>query len=148
MMNIKGEIRHEAFELSELDAISDMLIRDYGSCKVWLFEGMLGAGKTTLIQSICKKLGVEDDINSPTFSIVNEYRTKSGDKVYHMDLYRLKGPEAAQEIGLYELADSGYFCLIEWASAIRYRPPFPHIQIDIQHQKLTRRNLEVRKYEN
>jgi tRNA threonylcarbamoyladenosine biosynthesis protein TsaE len=147
-MEKKGDVFQEEYDLYHLDDVCQELLARYSGYKVWLFEGMLGAGKTTLIRAICQILGVEDDVNSPTFSLVNEYRTKEGAKVYHLDLYRLKNYEAAEEIGLFELADSGYFCLIEWASAIRYRPPFPHIQIDIQHQQLTRRKLEVRVYEN
>lgn len=147
-MSKKGEPWKLEYDLTQLPEVAESLIKKYSHLKVWLFEGMLGAGKTTLIQEIGKGLKVIDDINSPTFSLVNEYKTAKGEKLYHLDLYRLKSLEEAHEIGLFELMDSGYVCFIEWASAIYFRPPFPHLQIDIHHQQFVNRILEARIYEN
>lgn len=78
------------------------------------FYGEMGAGKTTLIREICGQLGVEDNVNSPTFSIVNEYHTGDGERIYHFDFYRINKPEEVFDFGCEEYFDSGCLCLIEW----------------------------------
>lgn len=85
--------------------------------KVVLFKGDLGAGKTTLIKSICKKIGVKDDVQSPTFSIVNEYEALDT-LVYHFDFYRMESEEEAYDIGAEDYFYSGHLCLIEWPEKI------------------------------
>ena len=86
--------------------------------KIWLFEGDMGAGKTTLIKAICKTFNVEDVVNSPTFSIVNEYVDNQNNTYYHFDFYRLKDEEEAIHIGAEEYFDSGNYCFIEWPSKV------------------------------
>lgn len=100
--------------LAELDEVARQLLNLSGDRKVWLFEGGLGAGKTTLIKHLCQQLGVQNHIQSPTFSIVNEYVTEEGTSVFHFDLYRLKYVREAYDIGLDEYLDSGNYCFIEW----------------------------------
>lgn len=78
------------------------------------FHGPMGAGKTTLISAVCSHLGVEDDVNSPTFSIINEYRDSEGEPVYHFDFYRIDDERQALDLGLDEYFDSGALCLMEW----------------------------------
>jgi tRNA threonylcarbamoyladenosine biosynthesis protein TsaE len=78
----------------------------------------MGDGKTTLIKSICKNLGVIDDVSSPTFSLVNEYKTKNGEIIYHFDFYRIKSINEAYDIGIEEYFESGNICLIEWPNMI------------------------------
>lgn len=87
--------------------------------KIWLFQGEMGAGKTTLIKSICTHFDVEDEVNSPTYSLVNEYHTKDGRKIYHFDLYRIEEEEEALDMGIEEYLYSGELCLIEWPEKIR-----------------------------
>ena len=83
--------------------------------KVWLFTGPVGAGKTTFIQAIGRQLGIEDDINSPTYALVNEYRLSQSDEpVYHLDLYRMESLEEGLQFGLEEYLFSGSYCFIEW----------------------------------
>lgn len=82
------------------------------------FRGDLGAGKTTLIKSLCRTLGCQDEVTSPTFSLVNEYRDSNGNPVYHIDLYRLNTIEEALQMGIQEYLDSGHRCLIEWPEII------------------------------
>ena len=82
------------------------------------FYGEMGAGKTTLIRALCEHLGVEDDVNSPTFSIVNEYRTGSGETIYHFDFYRIDKPEEAMDFGVEEYFYGGNRCLVEWPEQI------------------------------
>ena len=104
-------LENEAGErYSTLELLSD------GS-RVIAFTGEMGAGKTTLIKDLCEKLGTEDILNSPTFSIVNVYGTADGE-IYHFDCYRLKNVVEAQEMGAEEYLHSGNLCLIEWPEVI------------------------------
>ncbi|CAA7193777.1 tRNA (adenosine(37)-N6)-threonylcarbamoyltransferase complex ATPase subunit type 1 TsaE [Chryseobacterium potabilaquae] len=80
---------------------------------ILLLKGNLGAGKTTFTQFLMKSLGSNDEVNSPTYSIVNEYNTPKG-KVYHFDLYRLKNIEEVFQIGIEEYLDNSFLCIIEW----------------------------------
>jgi tRNA threonylcarbamoyladenosine biosynthesis protein TsaE len=80
---------------------------------ILLLKGNLGAGKTTFTQFLLKNLGSEDEVNSPTYSIVNEYNTPKG-KIYHFDLYRLKNIEEVYDIGIEEYLDNAFLCIIEW----------------------------------
>ena len=82
------------------------------------FEGEMGAGKTTLIRALCAELGVADDVSSPTFALVNEYRDGRGQPVYHFDFYRLDSVDEAARLGATEYFDSGYLCLVEWPSRV------------------------------
>jgi len=80
---------------------------------ILLLKGNLGAGKTTFTQFLLKNMGSKDEVNSPTYSIVNEYNTEKG-KVYHFDLYRLKNIEEVYDIGIEEYLDNSFLCIIEW----------------------------------
>lgn len=80
---------------------------------ILLLKGNLGAGKTTFTQFLLKNLGSEDEVNSPTYSIVNEYSSPKG-KIYHFDLYRLKNIEEVYDIGIEEYLDNAFLCIIEW----------------------------------
>ena len=108
---------------AELPIVANQLLATMGHRKVLTFEGEIGAGKTTLIKEICRQLGVEEDVTSPTFSIVNEYvyqDDKGADRrIYHMDIYRLETIDEAMEIGIEEYLDSGEICLIEWPKLIK-----------------------------
>lgn len=99
---------------SQLGEVAEKLLQLSKGRRIWLFEGDLGAGKTTLIKHICEKLGVLNAVQSPTFSLVNEYSTHEGSPVFHFDLYRLKNIREAFEIGIEEYLDFGNYCLIEW----------------------------------
>jgi len=90
------------------------------------FEGEMGAGKTTLIRALCEVLGVEDDVSSPTFALVNEYRDGRGQPIYHFDFYRLDSAEEAARLGATEYFYSGYLCLVEWPARVtELLPPHP-----------------------
>lgn len=98
--------------LEDLPKVADEIISK--SHRIIGFEGDLGAGKTTLIKEICRKLGVKDSMSSPTFSIVNTYNDPHGQPVYHFDLYRIKDVEECLDMGMVDYLDSGHYCLIEW----------------------------------
>lgn len=91
------------------------LARDY---KLWAFYGEMGAGKTTLIKAICKELGVHESVSSPTFSLVNEYKTLDNHTIYHFDFYRIKSIEEVYDIGYEDYFYSGNLCLIEWPEKV------------------------------
>jgi tRNA threonylcarbamoyladenosine biosynthesis protein TsaE len=87
-------------------------------CTLVAFEGEMGAGKTTLIRALCAALGVEDDVSSPTFALVNEYREGQGQPIYHFDFYRIDSEDEAARLGAAEYFDSGYLCLVEWPARV------------------------------
>src|SRR5699024_9995725 len=105
------------YGLEEVDAIAEKLL-EKASSRTFLFYGQVGAGKTTLIKSLAKQLGVTDTINSPTFSLVNEHITASSEKLYHFDLYRLNSIEEALDIGIEDYLDSDAWIFIEWPERI------------------------------
>lgn len=108
----------DATELKELDGIAKELLAFIGNHRVLCFYGDLGAGKTTFIKAICRQLGVKDEVQSPTFSIVNEYETSQREPVYHFDFYRLKTEEEAYDLGYEQYLYSNYFCFIEWPEKV------------------------------
>ena len=95
------------FHLSEIKNIATELWRKYHQYKIWAFNAPMGAGKTTFVHAVCDVLGVEDAVSSPTFSIINEYRSASGIIIYHLDLYRLKDDEEAISAGVEDCLYSG-----------------------------------------
>ena len=101
--------------LSEIDAAADEFLRRIGDRRLIAFYAPMGAGKTTFTTALCRRLGVRADaVSSPTFAIVNEYRTAAGEPVYHFDFYRINKLEEALDIGLFDYLDSGALCLMEW----------------------------------
>lgn len=102
------------FKKSDLASAARQFIDQLGSAKTIAFYGEMGAGKTTFILEICKALGVNADMGSPTFSIINEYRNDIEQIIYHIDLYRLKHPQEAIQAGVADCIDSGNYCFVEW----------------------------------
>lgn len=106
------------YNITDLEEIAKKIIGQASGKTIWIFEGEMGAGKTTLIKAICKELGVQSAVQSPTFSIVNEYISNEGETIYHFDFYRLKRESEALDFGIEEYFDSGNICLLEWAEKI------------------------------
>lgn len=100
--------------LKDYPQAAKSFIKAVGEIPVIAFSGELGAGKTTFIKSLCKELGVHSDMNSPTFSLVNEYQTQEGSFIYHFDLYRIEDQEELYDMGYEEYFYSGNRCFIEW----------------------------------
>src|SRR5690242_6751613 len=102
------------FTLENIKSISEKLWRQYNQCPVWAVHGEMGSGKTTFIHALCEVLHVKDVIGSPTFAIINEYRSPVAGTIYHMDWYRLKNEEEAMQAGIEDALLSDNLCLIEW----------------------------------
>jgi tRNA threonylcarbamoyladenosine biosynthesis protein TsaE len=100
--------------IEELPKIAAEFLSAFSSSRIFAFHGDLGAGKTTFIKVLCEQLGVKDAMSSPSFSLVNEYRDEKNNPVYHFDLYRLKSPQEAFDIGMEEYLYSGNYCFVEW----------------------------------
>lgn len=118
-------------DLSDLDRVAKDFLEKIGENSLVAFFAPMGAGKTTFTTAICKVLGVEDSVCSPTFTIVNEYRCKDGRLMYHFDFYRIEKPEEALEIGLYDYLDSGNLCIMEWPENIEELLPEETLRVHI-----------------
>jgi tRNA threonylcarbamoyladenosine biosynthesis protein TsaE len=119
-----------ASSLSDLTGIAQQIIDYAGDARIFLFYGDMGAGKTTLIKTLCGELGSTDVITSPTFSIVNEYA--GPDKIYHFDFYRLKSQSEALDIGCEEYFYSGNYCFMEWPEKIPDLLPDNYMRVTIE----------------
>lgn len=118
-------------DLLDLDRAAKDFLEKIGENSLVAFFAPMGAGKTTFTTAICKVLGVEDAVCSPTFTIVNEYRCKDGRLMYHFDFYRIEKPEEALEIGLYDYLDSGNLCIMEWPENIEELLPEETLRVHI-----------------
>lgn len=118
------------YNLKDIAIAAKSVLTEAGTRKVFLFHGEMGAGKTTLIKALCKQLGVDESITSPTFSIVNEYHIPKG-KIYHFDFYRLKNQTEAMDMGCEEYFYSGDYCFIEWPEMIPDLLPINCVDISL-----------------
>jgi tRNA threonylcarbamoyladenosine biosynthesis protein TsaE len=105
------------FQINQLKEVAEDVKKDINT-NIVLISGEMGVGKTTLIKEVFLSMNVIDNVSSPTFSIINEYRTNQNKVVYHMDLYRLKNISETEDIGLFEYLESGNLCIIEWGDII------------------------------
>jgi tRNA threonylcarbamoyladenosine biosynthesis protein TsaE len=128
------------YKLKELESIAESILSEFSMYKIFCFEGDLGAGKTTLIEAMCRELGSEDELSSPTFSIINEYNSPTN-PIYHMDWYRLKSVDEAYNIGIEDYLFSGNYCFIEWYQHAEAMIPRPYILISIKTVEETSREL-------
>ena len=128
--------------LQELDNASARFLELAGGNTVIAFSGELGAGKTTFIQAICRNLGIEVEVNSPTFSLVNEYFTPEGNSIFHFDLYRIETPEELFDMGYEEYFYSGSLCLIEWPEKAKKLIPENALWVKIEIGENEARQLQ------
>lgn len=119
------------FSLNEINNVAELIVAAQPN-KVILFNGEMGAGKTTFIKQLCKTLGVTESTSSPTFSLVNEYQTTDNQIVYHFDFYRLKNETEALDMGVDDYLYSGNWCFIEWAENIASLIPETHSTISVE----------------
>jgi tRNA threonylcarbamoyladenosine biosynthesis protein TsaE len=121
----------EVNQLADLHRAALSLLEFANEEKIFLFEGEMGAGKTTFIKAICEAMGVADVVSSPTFSIVNEYLASNNKRVYHFDFYRIEDLQEAYDIGYEEYFYSGDICLVEWPEKIRELLPKEYVHVSI-----------------
>lgn len=130
-MNINIKIE----SLDKIDEAALEFIRAMGDNTVFAFHGDMGAGKTTFIKAVCENLGVSDTINSPTFAIVNEYRSDSGELIYHFDFYRINKIEEVFDFGYEDYFYSGSLCFIEWPEKVDTLLPKDTVNVYVKVQQ-------------
>ncbi|MGB3949244.1 MAG: tRNA (adenosine(37)-N6)-threonylcarbamoyltransferase complex ATPase subunit type 1 TsaE [Bacteroidia bacterium] len=135
------EINH----IDELSQAAKMLLATFPNEKVFAFYAPMGAGKTTFIKSICKALGINDTISSPTFSLVNEYVIPNGTKAYHFDFYRIKSTTEAYDMGYEDYLYSNAYCFIEWPEKIEELLPEHYVKIKIDIVDTDSRIIKLQK---
>ncbi len=118
----------------QLPAVATQLLTNYPEERFYAFFGAMGVGKTTLIKELCALLGVEQNVCSPTFAIINEYGDRHGEPVYHFDFYRLNDINEAYDIGYEEYFYSGCYCFTEWTEKIEPLLPDHYLRINISEQ--------------
>ncbi len=130
--------------LETIGETASQFIDAMGDFSVFAFYGEMGAGKTTFINALCQELGVDDVTNSPSFSIINEYRSEStAELIYHFDCYRLENEQEAEDIGVEDYFESGALCLIEWPERIDTLLPDHTVRVDINEDADGCRTLKL-----
>lgn len=115
-----------------LEKAAEKLVETFAEQRVFAFYGKMGAGKTTFIQAICRTLGSSDNVTSPTFALINEYKTPEQNSIFHFDFYRIKNLEEAFDLGYEDYLYSGSYCLIEWPEMIEPLLPEKMVEVKIE----------------
>ncbi|MEP6597542.1 MAG: tRNA (adenosine(37)-N6)-threonylcarbamoyltransferase complex ATPase subunit type 1 TsaE [Ginsengibacter sp.] len=131
------------FILDDIEAAAKDFFSYSLGYKIFTFTGDLGSGKTTFINALCREMGVSEAVTSPTYSLIQEYTTRTEEIVYHMDFYRLNSIEEAREAGAEECIYSGGFCMIEWPSKVNNLLPAETVQSVIFNLNDNMRKLVV-----
>lgn len=121
-------------EISELNEIAKELLSTYSEERIFAFVGKMGAGKTTFIKALCASLRVEEEVSSPTFSLVNEYERGKEATIFHFDFYRINDESEAFDIGFEEYLDSGNYCFIEWPNEVDSLLPTRFVLVKINEE--------------
>ena len=125
-------------KIESLDGIADaarQFVDAMGENKVFAMFGPMGVGKTTFVKAVCEILGVEDTITSPTFAIVNEYRTNTGDQIFHFDFYRIRKVEEVYDMGYEDYVYSGAVCFLEWPELIEELLPEDAVRVTLSEEE-------------
>ena len=130
--------------LETIGTTAKKFIEHIGDRTVFAFNGKMGAGKTTFIKAICETMGVKGTVNSPTFSIVNEYEAADGRIIYHFDCYRITKIQEALDLGAEEYLYSGNLCFIEWSENIAPILPDTVVNVDIEELENGKRNVIIK----
>ena len=118
--------------IAELQNAADELLAAFPGKRVFAFYGKMGAGKTTFIQAVCRSLGSDDNVTSPTFALINEYNTADMESIFHFDFYRIKDIVEAYDLGYEDYIYSGSYCLIEWPEMIESLLPENLVEVRIE----------------
>lgn len=129
--------------LKTINDTAQEFINSIGDRTVFAFNGKMGAGKTTFIKSICEVMGVKETVNSPTFSIVNEYEAADGKIIFHFDCYRINKIQEALDLGAEEYLYSGNLCFIEWSENIAPILPDSIVNVDIEETENGKRQITI-----
>lgn len=143
MVNFSTPSMNKKYVLDQIPSIAKELLQSVDN-KIILFYGEMGTGKTTLIKEIISQLGVNEVVNSPTFSIVNEYITKNNEQIFHFDFYRIENESEAYDIGIEEYLDGNNWCFIEWPEKVENLLPLDSVAIQIQINKDDSRNIQLK----
>jgi tRNA threonylcarbamoyladenosine biosynthesis protein TsaE len=119
------------------------LLKISGDKKIFAFYGAMGAGKTTFIKAICEELGAIDIISSPTFTLVNEYKTTGGDSIFHIDFYRIKKQEEVFDFGIEEYLTGESYCFMEWPELVEEILPSETVKVKIKADESEQRILSI-----
>ena len=133
----------EIESLKTINKTAGKFIDQIGDRTVFAFNGKMGAGKTTFIKAICETMGVKETVNSPTFSIVNEYEAADGRIIYHFDCYRINKIQEALDLGAEEYLYSGNLCFIEWSENIAPILPDSLVNVDIEEMENGIRKINI-----
>lgn len=136
------------YRLDQIQAAARQLVAAAGAEKIWVFQGQMGAGKTTMIKALAAEMGVLDQVSSPTFGIVNEYDATGGIKIFHFDFYRMDDPTEALDIGIEEYFYGGEYCWIEWAEKIAQFLPDEFLLIRINPDSQDTRTITLQHSRN
>lgn len=140
-------VEHFMLKLDKIEDIAlcaKQFVEMVGVARVFAFYGDMGAGKTTFIKAVCRELGVQEDVTSPTFAIVNEYESNTLDQpIYHFDFYRINSEEEAYDMGCEEYFYSGSYCFIEWPEKISNLLPDQITNVYVKVLDDTTRTIEI-----
>jgi tRNA threonylcarbamoyladenosine biosynthesis protein TsaE len=126
-----------------LNAAAKQLLAQTGESRIFAFYGSMGAGKTTIIKAICQTLGAVDIVSSPTFTLVNEYKTSSGESLYHIDFYRIRKQEEVFDFGIEEYLTGDSYCFMEWPELIEEILPEETVRVRISVDEHEQRILSI-----
>lgn len=115
----------------QLHQAARQLIDNFPAERIFAFYGSMGAGKTTFIRALCETLGATDIVSSPTFTLVNEYRTEGNDSIYHIDFYRIRKVEEVYDFGIEEYLTGENYCFMEWPELIEELLPDETVRVRI-----------------
>lgn len=133
----------EITDKKHLDPAARKLIKHAGYKRIFAFYGSMGSGKTTFIKALCNVLGATDIVSSPTFTLVNEYRTIDGESIYHIDFYRIKKQEEVLDFGIEEYLTGESWCFMEWPELVENILPEDMVRVRISVGKKDERILAI-----
>ncbi len=141
-------LKFDRVSILDLKKIAGSILTSFSNDTFFIFKGKMGSGKTTLIKMLCEQLNVTDTVTSPTFALINEYKTITDSTIYHFDFYRINSPEEAYDFGYEEYFYGGNICFIEWPEKIVNLLPDSFVQIEIEINEDETREFRIQKVGN